>query len=138
MNGDHPATLEVRLLEALNLQALRQAWRGRYGDPPATRASDLLRSLRAWRIQADAFGAMDRATVAALQRKSPAAGSRHLAVGTRLAREWRGVRHEVEVAAEGFHHGGRTYRSLSEVARAITGVRWNGPRFFGLRDAAAS
>ena len=52
-----------------------------------------------------------------------------------LAREWRGVRHEVEVSDGGFHHQGVTYRSLSEVARAITGTRWNGLRFFGLRQA---
>ena len=53
--------------------------------------------------------------------------------GSRLAREWRGVRHDVEVVEEGILYRGKVYSSLSEVARHITGVRWNGPRFFGLR-----
>ena len=138
MDGDHPAALAVRALEVLELQELRQAWRARYGDPPVTRATDLLRSLLAWKIQTEAFGGLDRATLAALRGRAPAGASGRLAIGTRLAREWRGVRHEVEVIEGGFHHQGATYRSLSEVARAVTGVRWNGPRFFGLRESAGS
>ena len=57
--------------------------------------------------------------------------------GTRLTREWKGVSHEVEVIRDGYIHAGARYRSLSEVARTITGSRWNGPRFFGLRTVAA-
>ena len=53
-----------------------------------------------------------------------------------MAEPWKGVRHEVRVVPTGFAHAGQTYKSLSEVARAITGTRWNGPLFFGLRDKA--
>ena len=61
-----------------------------------------------------------------------------LTPGALLSREWKGVRHEVTVAPDGqLHWEGGKYRSLSEVARAITGVRWNGPRFFGLREEGA-
>ena len=54
----------------------------------------------------------------------------------RLVREWKGLRHEVEVTDDGVLYRGERYASLSEVARVITGVRWNGPRFFGLRGGA--
>ena len=54
----------------------------------------------------------------------------------RLVREWRGRRYDVDIVENGFMHAGRTFKSLSEVAHAITGTRWNGPRFFGLREAA--
>ena len=138
MSGDHPVTLEVRALDALDLPGLRKAWEARFGAPPITRSSDLLRALLAWKTQVEAFGGLDRATLAALRRANPASASGRLAHGTRLAREWRGVRHEVEVVDGGFHHQGRTYRSLSQAARAITGVQWNGPRFFGLRAGAPS
>ena len=54
--------------------------------------------------------------------------------GTVLTREWNGRNHRVMLVAEGFAWGGRTYHSLSSIAFAITGTKWNGPRFFGLRD----
>ncbi|MEM9965981.1 MAG: DUF2924 domain-containing protein [Asticcacaulis sp.] len=57
--------------------------------------------------------------------------------GTRLVREWHGRIYEVQILADGVQLNGRTYRSLSDVARAITGVRWSGPRFFGLKAAAS-
>jgi hypothetical protein len=138
MSSEHPATLEVRALDALDLPELRKAWEARFGAPPITRSGDLLRTLLAWRIQAEAFGGLDRAILAALRRAIATPASSRLPEGTRLAREWRGVRHEVEVVDGGFHHQGRTYRSLSQAARAITGVQWNGPRFFGLRAAPSS
>ena len=138
MSGQHPATQAVGMLDALDLVGLRQAWEARFGAPPITRSSDLLRTLLAWKIQAEAFGGLDRTTLAALRRTSPISKPGRLPQGVRLAREWRGVRHEVDVVGEGFHHEGQTYHSLSQVARVITVVRWNGPRFFGLRSGAAS
>lgn len=55
-----------------------------------------------------------------------------IAAGSRLAREWNGKTHVVDVTDDGFFYAGKTYRSLSAIARAITGARWSGPRFFGL------
>lgn len=126
-------TEEVRALVALDLAALREEWRRRYGQPPKMRSSELLARLLAWRIQSEAFGGLDAATVRLLKAGGAAPASRALQPGTRLAREWQGLRHEIEVLEEGFLHQGTTYRSLSEAARAITGTRWNGHRFFGLR-----
>jgi hypothetical protein len=127
-------TAEVRELEALGLQELRREWRRRYGPPPKLRAVELLRRLLAWRIQADALGGLDRAFRHALKAPEPRQPKVELQPGTRVGREWKGVRHEVEVLADGYAYAGRTYRSLSEVARTITGTRWNGLRFFGLRE----
>jgi hypothetical protein len=86
-------------------------------------------------IESDALGGLDEPTLRLLSGTRPAPPPPVvLAAGTRLAREWRGVRHEVEVGEGGFLHQGTTYRSLSEVARTITGTRWNGLRFFGPRQ----
>lgn len=127
-------TEEVRALARLDLEGLREAWRGRYGSPPRLRSADLLARLLAWRIQADAFGGLDAEARGALARKSLPVAAPNLAPGMRLDREWRGVRETVEIVEGGYRWRGQTYPSLSKVAQAITGVKWNGPRFFGLRD----
>jgi hypothetical protein len=125
---------EVRALEGQGLEVLRDAWRARYGAPPKLRSQDLLRMALAWRLQADARGGLDRGARDALRRSQPLATAQPaLSIGVRLAREWKGVRHEVVATDGGFLHRGKTYKSLSQIARAITGSRWNGPRFFGLR-----
>jgi hypothetical protein len=126
-------TEEVRALAALDLAGLREEWRRRYGEPPKMRSTELLSRLLAWRIQSDAFGGLDAATIRLLQPGRLISPALSLSPGTRLSREWQGLRHDVEVLEEGFLHQGTTYRSLSETARAITGTRWNGHRFFGLR-----
>lgn len=127
-------TQEVRALESLDLHCLRDEWRRRYGEPPKMRSKELLARLLAWRIQADAFGGLDATTIRLLKTDRLPPPKPRLAVGTRLAREWQGRRHEVDVLEEGFRYDGGDYRSLSQVARAITGTRWNGLRFFGLRE----
>nr|WP_166179441.1 DUF2924 domain-containing protein [Altererythrobacter segetis] len=127
-------TAEVRALATLNLAGLRQVWRCRYGAPPHLRSRELFARLLAWRMQADAFGGLDQAFLRLLQGRQPAAEPPPLPLGTRLTREWQGRRYQVEVTEEGFVHAGATYASLSAIARAITGTRWNGPRFFGLRQ----
>ena len=131
-------TEEVRALARLDLEGLREAWRRRYGPPPRLRSADLLARLLAWRIQAEAFGGLDAETRAVLGRKSLPVAAPQLAPGMRLDREWRGVRESVDVVEGGFRWRGQTYASLSKVAQAITGVKWNGPRFFGLRDKATA
>lgn len=125
---------EVTALAALDLEELRAAWRRRYGAPPKLRSPDLLRRWLAWRIQADALGGLDRETRRRLLGQSAAAP--RLQPGVKLTREWKGAPCEVLITDAGFSWEGRPYRSLSEVARAVTGVRINGPRFFGLRSAS--
>ena len=116
----------------MSLAELRAEWQCRYGPPPKHRAADLLRRVLAWRIQADVFGNLDVPTRRTLSKEQnvlrPAAQP-----GMRLAREWAGRRYEVVVIESGVVFEGQTFGSLSEVARHITGRRWNGPRFFGLR-----
>jgi hypothetical protein len=127
----------IRMLDRMPLNVLRAEWERRYGAAPKLRSPDLLRLLLAWRIQTEVYGGLDAATRRALRASGTPRGALDLRPGSRLVKEWRGRRYEVEVLPEGFSYDGETYRSLSEAARAITGVRWNGPRFFGLRDAAA-
>lgn len=135
MRDAHPVTEEVRALERLDLEGLRTEWRRRYGPPPKVRSPDLVRLSLAWRIQSEAFGGLDVVTRRRL-RQSPGAPARsdHLGVGARLTREWRGVLHEVDRTVEGFRWRGEVYSSLSAVAQAISGVKRNGPQFFGLRE----
>ncbi|MBN9149600.1 MAG: DUF2924 domain-containing protein [Nitrobacter sp.] len=104
---------------------------------------------RAYRIQADAFGDLDAGMVqilkAAVGSREPATitklidrldqRNQELAPGAILTREWNGRDHRVMVLADGFALEGKTYDSLSKIAFAITGTKWNGPRFFGLRAA---
>lgn len=134
MTGAVDVALEVEALERLDLQALRALWRERYGAPPRLRSVELLRLSLGWRLQAEALGGLDREARRQLSRRGPIqAEGRHLGVGARLRREWKGKLVEVEVEADGFRWQGRLYPSLSAAATAIAGSRWNGPRFFGLR-----
>ncbi len=124
----------IAALTRANLEELREEWRRRYETPPRLRSAMLLRHVLAWRIQADAYGGLDQETRKLLRDTRP---PREPVVppGTIITREWRGTRHDVEATGEGFLYDGTRWKSLSEVARAITGTRWNGPRFFGLREA---
>ena len=100
------------------------------------RSVELLRLMLAWRLQAEALGGLDRESRRQLKRRGPLqAEGLALGVGTRLRREWQGRLVEVEIEASGFRWQGTLYPSLSAAASAITGTRWNGPRFFGLRHS---
>ena len=123
----------VAQLEGLELYALRAAWPMRFGPTPKVRSRELLSHLLAWRLQAEALGGLDAETRKLLARPPARLRGPQLAPGTRLVREWKGERHEAEIVEDSVLYRGETYASLSEVARAITGVRWSGPRFFGLR-----
>jgi hypothetical protein len=105
---------------------------------------EMLRLLVAYTIQAQAnpkIVARVQKRLAALARERAQRGPRastqvrKAPPGSRLLRAWKGETHEVTVLEDGFSWRDQTYKSLSEIARAITGTRWNGPRFFGLRDA---
>ncbi|MCF8467660.1 MAG: DUF2924 domain-containing protein [Sneathiella sp.] len=126
---------EIRSLEALALTGLRSLWAARLGPPPKLRSEELLRLMLAWRLQADALGGFPPGTRRLLSRRGAIAPEgRALGDGAILRRDWQGRRIEVVVEADGFRWDGKTYPSLSAIARAATGTRWNGPRFFGLRE----
>ena len=112
---------EVRALEGLDLKGLRHEWRTRYGEPPTMRSTELLARLLAWRIQADSFGGLDASTVRLLKSERLPPVPLQLVPGTRLMREYHGQRLEVFVLEDGFRYAGTDYRSLSEIARTITG-----------------
>ena len=123
---------------------LIDCWRETYGRPPPVGISRrLLRYAAAYHLQARAFGGLNAASRRKLFRifyrqnsEQTSRGSqsvkRHLQAGSRLVREWSGRTHTVDVLDSGFLFNGQIYASLSAVARAITGARWSGPRFFGL------
>ena len=137
MSAGDPIADEVRTLAVLDLEGLREAWRRRWGPPPKLRSSELLRRLMAWRIQAAAMGGLDPETRRRLRGATATTAAGKLEHGTRITREWQGRRIEVEVVEAGYLFKGATYRSLSKIARHVTGTNWNGPRFFGLRDEDA-
>ena len=127
----------VSEIEQLDLDGLRRFWGQRYGAPPALRSVPILRMLLAWRVQSDAFGGLDGESRRTLGRKGRVrAEGLDLGIGARLTRQWQGKIHEVLVEVGGFRWQGSSYRSLSAVATAIAGSKWNGPRFFGLREAS--
>ena len=143
-----PTEIDERLaeLQALGLPALRTRWIEAFGRTAPKRMSrDLLQRALAYRVQEQAEGGLGKATrkrLAALadpQAANPTstrASAAKLKPGTRLVREWHGTTHHVTVTDDGFEYRGDRYKSLSQIARAITGARWSGPRFFGLRTTA--
>lgn len=136
--------VEIDRLPELDLQALRQRWTELYGIPPLPRISrQLLIRAIAYQLQVNEAGGLSPHTLKKLKAlgkeiaKTGKAGSlsKHgIRAGTKLIREWKGKTHEVEVLEEGFSWAGEHYRSLSVIARLITGTRWSGPRFFGLEQ----
>ena len=126
---------EVEALAGLDLDGLRAVWQRHYGPPPPLRSVELFRLMLAWRLQAEALGGLDGETRRQLRRPRATAEGLALGIGARLRREWQGRLVEVEIEAEGFRWHGTLYPSLSAAATAIAGTRWNGPRFFGLRNS---
>jgi hypothetical protein len=140
---------EIAHLRGLDLKGLRSRWHSVLQRPaPSHLPRHLLFAIIAYRIQADRFGDLGHDTKQVLNRTvsnetGAAAAARlvsfdqkhtDLTPGTVLVREWDRHSQRVMVMAEGFAWNGQTYSSLSKVAFAITGTKWNGPRFFGLRD----
>lgn len=143
---------------ALDLDGLRKRWRKVVGRPaPDHLTRPLLHRMLAYRIQATAFGDLDRETTRQLDRLArcgageqdggpsaaatdaiPLPSTPGTRPGTVLVREWRGKLQRVTVLERGFAWNSVDYDSLSKVARAITGTNWNGPRFFGLRAKGQS
>ena len=132
---------ELAQLPALSAEQLKDRWRTLYGiEPPPRISEDLLRRAVAYRIQERALGSIKTSTRRLLQRIAKEARRSRSAMpagklrpGAVLIREWRGTTHQVTVLEDGVLFRGAHHRSLSEVARKITGNRWSGPLFFGLK-----
>jgi len=164
MRGKHrtaPATIgssrtsaedEIAHLRDFDLRGLHARWQSVFQRPaPLHLSRHLLFAVLAFRIQADRFGDLDHETRKVLERTNPSGSGfvianrlkkldqkrTELTPGTVLVREWDRQSHRIMVLADGFAWNGQTYDSLSKVAFAITGTKWNGPRFFGLRDKQA-
>ena len=140
---DDTLTAEIAQLDGLGLGALRDLWRQRLGSPPRFASTELTRLWLAWELQARARGGYDPATRRRLKQLSKSskadapptsAALGALKPGAVLTREWGGVTHRVMVLEEGFAWAGQNYGSLSEIATRISGTRWSGPRFFGLKQ----
>ena len=135
--------VDIYDLDRLSRSKLRTLWTQELGEqPPATLGHDVLALGIAYARQECRQGGLIKAVGKELDRlfdqvlradrtEMPAPLPRR---GTILVREWQGTTHHVTVGDEGFVWNGRTYRSLSGIARAITGTNWNGPRFFGMRE----
>lgn len=128
---------------------LRQMWEKAFDNPPPPRAGrELLELGVGWQQQSKTKGGLDRATreeIALLVRdiragREPVPSQRKAEVGSgsTLVREWNGKTYQVQVIDAGYLFEHKVWRSLSEIARAITGARWNGPKFFGLRQKEAA
>jgi hypothetical protein len=138
---------EIARLRDLDLPTLRARWRSVFRrKAPEPLPRHLLFRILAYRLQAERLGDLDKETVRRLDRiasgnggngHSSAVGKQsrfdRLQPGSMLVREWDGARQRVVVLDRGFAWNDQTYRSLSAVAFAMTGTRWSGPRFFGLR-----
>ena len=135
-------------LSEVTIFELRGEWRRLHRMPPPMRLSrDLLVRGITYKLQERAYGGLSMATARKLERAGADPLGRgaakpappiSLRPGTRLVREWHGVTHTALIHADGIEWRGQRYRSLSVVARKITGARWSGPRFFGLRRQLAS
>ncbi|OUS06976.1 hypothetical protein A9Q96_08390 [Rhodobacterales bacterium 52_120_T64] len=122
-------------IETLGRPALCANWQRIFKSaPPGSISQPMMRRVLAFEQQAQTRGGLDRATRQAIARtqRGCAKSPPRLKPGARLLREWNGQNHVVDVTEEGFLWHGDTYRSLSAIARGITGAHWSGPRFFGL------
>jgi Protein of unknown function (DUF2924) len=143
---DPAVEAELDRLPTMPIVALRKRYRELFREePPKAYGPDLLRRSIAHRIQEKAYGGLPasaRRTLDQLVKAAIAKPSgrlelpRRIKPGSELIRNWKGKSHRVVVMADGFAYDGVTFPSLSEIATRITGTRWNGPRFFGLRTAA--
>ena len=141
-NGNPQA--EIARLNDLSLSELRKVWHERIGTRPPATSAEVTRRWLAWELQAQARGGLDVVTRRRLKqlgkslRVDPDANPVDYpgaVPGRALMREWNGITHRVLVLDEGFSWNSERYSSLSEIALRITGTRWSGPRFFGLRQS---
>ena len=145
-----PTDVLARLaaLKTESTPGLKRQWEQLFDTPPPPYNRRFLESRLAYRIQELAYGGLKPETVARLEALGEQLDGGNIAVrrtrvddkpiaGTRLIREYQGIEYRVTVGNDGYEWQGRPYRSLSAIARAITGTRWNGWTFFGIRRAGA-
>jgi hypothetical protein len=136
---------KIQQLPHLAKPQLLALWQELFAKPPHPRLRrELMVPILAYRIQENAYGGLKLSTRKRLQklaqevtrnREAPLQIMPQLKRGTKLLRQWQGELHEVMVADDGFGYRSKRYRSLSEIAREITGTRWSGPAFFGLKQS---
>jgi hypothetical protein len=141
--ADPAVKAELGRLPTMPIVDLRERYRELFrAEPPKAFGPDLLRRSIAHRIQEKAYGGLSVSTRRLLDQLVKAALAKpngrlqlpqRIKAGSELVRTWKGKTHRVAVVADGFAYGGERFASLSEIATRITGTRWNGPRFFGLR-----
>jgi hypothetical protein len=139
---------KVKELPKLRTQKLRELWQEFFAKPPHPKLRrELMIPILAYQIQENAYGGLKPSTRKRLERltaeldRNPRANLQtgpQIKAGTKLIRHWQGQRHEVLASEEGFDYRGQRYRSLSKIARGITGTRWSGPLFFGLKQVRQS
>ena len=145
MTKQDPIPARLAALKTTSTLDLKSQWRDLFDREPPPFNRRYLESRLAYRIQELAYGGLKPETVKRLEalgeqldggdrKKSRVRADQMPIVGTRLIREWQGVEHVVTVTTDGFDWQGRPYKSLSAIARAITGTRWNGWVFFGLKN----
>jgi hypothetical protein len=145
MTTQDPILARLAALKSMSVNDLKAEWEVLFNAPAPNNSRTFLEGRLAYRIQELTYGGPDKQTrrlldlladevEGTLTRNAQIADPRNPVVGTKLIREWDGTAHTVTVLKDGFDWGGQRYKSLSAVARAITGTRWNGYRFFGLRE----
>ncbi len=145
MTKPDPIPARLAALKTTSTPDLKTQWRELFDSEPPPFNRRYLESRLAYRIQELAYGGLKPGTVKRLEalgeqldggdrNKSRIRADQTPIVGTRLVREWQGVEHLITVTTDGFDWQGRPYKSLSAIARAITGTRWNGWVFFGLKN----
>ena len=130
----------ITALDTMPLLDLNDLWARFYGVPAPSLSKDLLRRSLAYRLQEMTHGKLNQRVATYLSRYSSDDGSNKqkqqlgpkLSVGTKLVRDWHGVGHSVTVVEDGLEYNGQHWKSLTAIAREITGAKWSGPRFFGL------
>jgi hypothetical protein len=144
-NDDAQVLARLAALKMMSVRELKAEWVRLFESAAPNNSRSFLQQRLAYRTQELTYGGPTRPVVRMLDaladevegkkvRRSVIADSRNPVSGTRLVREWNGTEHVITVLADGFDWQGRRYKSLSAVARDITGTRWNGYRFFGLRE----
>ena len=147
MRDDDNAQVLARLaaLKDMSVRELKAEWEKLFGTDAPNNSRSFLEQRLAYRIQELTWGGPSKPVTRLLDaladevegkkvRKSVISDPRNPVIGTRLVREWNGAEQVITVLKDGFDWQGRRYKSLSAIARDITGTRWNGYRFFGLRD----